>query len=52
MMRHGLFVAGVRATGKSWLGECLAEECGFIHIRAERNGDIDLDRAGVYDEWN
>jgi len=51
-MRHDLFVAGVPATGKSWLGQWLAEKHGYVHIDAERDGGIDFDRAGVHNEWN
>ncbi len=50
--RHDLFVAGVPATGKSWLGRWLAEERGYVHIDAERDGGADLDRAGVHREWD
>lgn len=51
MKRH-LFVAGVPATGKSWLGQWLAETRGYLHIDAEKDGGVDFDRAGVHDEWN
>jgi hypothetical protein len=52
MTRHDLFVAGVPATGKSWLGHWLAEEHGYLHIDAERAGGADFNRAGVHNEWN
>lgn len=52
MTRHGLFIAGVPATGKSWLGQWLAEEHGYVHIDAERMGGTDFDRVGVHHEWN
>lgn len=52
MTRKDLFVAGVPATGKSWLGQWLAEEHGYVHIDAERAGGADLDRAGVHEEWD
>ncbi|SRR6266545_369041 len=51
-MLHNLFLAGVPAVGKSWLGTWLAEQRGYVHIDAERNGGFDFDRAGVHDEWN
>jgi hypothetical protein len=52
MTRHDLFVAGVPATGKSWLGQWLAEEHGYVHIDAERAEGADFDRAGVHNEWD
>lgn len=52
MIRHDLFVAGVPATGKSWLGQWLAEEHGYVHIDAERDGGADFDRARVHYEWD
>jgi len=42
----------VPTVGKSWLGTWLAEQRGYVHIDAERNGGFDFDRAGVHDEWN
>ena len=52
MTRHDLFVAGVPATGKSWLGQWLAEAHGYLHIDAERDGGSDFDQAGVHNEWD
>ncbi|TMA77890.1 MAG: hypothetical protein E6J74_42385, partial [Deltaproteobacteria bacterium] len=52
MTHHEIFVAGVPATGKSWLGQWLAEQHGYVHIDAERAGGADLDRAGVHNEWD
>jgi hypothetical protein len=52
MMSHGLFVAGVPATGKSWLGTWLAERHGYVHIDAEKDEGADFDRAGVHREWD
>jgi hypothetical protein len=49
--RH-LFIAGVPATGKSWLGSWLEQTQGYVHIDAERNGGVDFDRAGIHNEWN
>ena len=49
---RNLFVAGVPATGKSWLGKWLAEKHGFIHIDAEVAGGADFDRMVVRNEWN
>jgi hypothetical protein len=48
-MIPNLFFAGVPATGKSWLGQWLAEERGYLHIDAEKgNGkhftDLNLER--------
>jgi len=50
--RHFLFVAGVPATGKSWLGQWLAENHGYIHIDAERSNGADFDRAGLHSDWD
>lgn len=52
MMSHDLFVAGVPATGKSWLGQWLAKEHGYLHIDADRDRGADFDRAGVHNEWD
>jgi hypothetical protein len=52
MPREHLFIAGVPATGKSWLGQWLAESHGYVHIDAEIDGGADFDRAGVHDEWD
>jgi hypothetical protein len=51
-MTAHLFVAGVPATGKTWLGSWLAENKGYIHIDAEIPKGVDFDRAGVHNEWN
>lgn len=50
-MNEHLFVAGVPATGKSWLGWWLAETYEYVHIDAEKDAGSDFDRAGVRDEW-
>ena len=47
-----LFIAGVPATGKSLLGQWLAENHGYIHIDAERDGGADLDRVGIHNKWD
>lgn len=47
-----LFIAGVPATGKSWLGSWLAEQFGYLHIDAERENGADFDRSGLRPEWN
>jgi len=52
MSDHDLFVAGVPATGESWLGQWLAQEHGYVHIDAERVGGEDFDRAGIHSEWD
>ena len=51
-MNTGLFVAGVPATGKSWLGQWLAANQGYLHIDAEKNGGADFDQAGIHAEWD
>jgi hypothetical protein len=48
---YHLFLAGVPATGKSWLGQWLAEQHGYLHIDAERDRGADFDRAGVHEDW-
>jgi hypothetical protein len=50
--RPNLFVAGVPATGKSWLGKWLVENHGYIHIDAEAADGADFDKVGVRNEWN
>src|SRR5919108_1798579 len=50
-MKPHLFVAGVPATGKTWLGSWLAER-GYIHIDAEKDNGADLDRMALHQEWN
>ncbi len=52
MSSFGLFVAGVPATGKSWLGQWLAENHGYVHIDAERDGGADFDRARIHSDWD
>jgi hypothetical protein len=47
-----LFVAGVPATGKTWLGNWLAETRGYTHIDAERNWDPGLVATGFKAEWD
>jgi hypothetical protein len=50
-MNH-LLIAGVPATGKSWLGRWLSETQGYRHIDAERDGGIDFDRLRVHEVWD
>ncbi len=50
-MAYHLFVAGVPATGKTWLGCWLAER-GYIHIDAEKNQGADFDRVGLHGAWD
>ncbi len=50
-MHRLIFIAGVPATGKTWLGNWLAETHGYVHINAEKDDGIDFDVAGVHDEW-
>src|SRR2546430_4803190 len=50
-MTEHLFVAGVPATGKTWLRCWLAEE-GYIHIDAEKNEGGDFDRVGLHRTWD
>jgi hypothetical protein len=52
MLHHNLFVAGVPATGKSWLGQWLAQKHGYVDVDAERAGGEDFDRAGIHSEWD
>lgn len=52
MTRRNLFIAGVPATGKTWLGQWLAEKHGYTHIDAERDGGADLDSAGAHNAWD
>jgi hypothetical protein len=47
-----LFVGGVPATGKSWLGQWLAERHGYLHIDAERDNGAAFDGLGVHVAWN
>jgi hypothetical protein len=51
-MDTGLFVAGVPATGKSWLAQWLAANQGYLHIDAEKNGGADFEQAGIHKEWD
>jgi hypothetical protein len=46
-----LFLAGVPATGKSWLGSWLAETHGYVHMDAERDGGRDFHTAGIHTQW-
>jgi hypothetical protein len=50
-MHRIIFIAGVPATDKTWLGTWLVEQ-GYLHINAENDDGIDFDLAGVHDEWN
>jgi putative component of membrane protein insertase Oxa1/YidC/SpoIIIJ protein YidD len=52
MTRHQLFIGGVPATGKSRLGQWLAENHGYVHIDAEIDKGVDFDKAGVHSEWD
>jgi cytidylate kinase len=47
-----LFVAGVPATGKTWLGTWLAQKQGYMHIDAEKDDGVDFDDAGIHEEWD
>jgi hypothetical protein len=51
-MPPNLFIAGVPATGKTWLGNWLAETQGYVHIDAEKKQGADLDRVNLHGEWN
>jgi hypothetical protein len=50
MLEH-LFLAGVPATGKSWLGGWMVETHGYVHIDAERDGGRGFDTAGIRPQW-
>ena len=50
MLRH-IFLAGVPATGKTWLGSWLAKR-GYVHIDAERNRGSDFDVAKLHEVWD
>lgn len=51
MLRH-LFISGVPATGKTWLGTWLAEKQGYVHIDAEKDGGSDFDGVGIHSEFD
>jgi len=51
-MQRILFISGVPATGKTWLGEWLVKEQGYIHIDAEKNNGADFDRLNLHREWD
>jgi len=51
-MTSHCFIGGVPATGKSWLGNWLAGEQGYLHIDAEKDNGADFDRAGAHSEWD
>ena len=51
-MSTHLFIAGIPATGKTWLGSWLAETRGYLHIDVERDSGADFDRLGVHAAWN
>jgi hypothetical protein len=51
-MPNHLFISGVPATGKTWLGAWLADEKGYVHIDAEKNGGADFDREGLHGAWD
>src|SRR5215470_187705 len=51
-MANNLFIAGVPATGKSWLGSWLSAEQGYVHIDAERDGGRDFTDAGLHSAWD
>jgi hypothetical protein len=50
-MQKLILVTGVPATGKTWLGNWLAEVHDFVHINLEHDDAIHLDLLGVRDEW-
>ena len=52
MPHRNLFIAGVPATGKSWLGSWLAQEHGYLHIDAEEAGGEDFDSVNIRNEWD
>ena len=52
MSFNNVLIAGVPATGKSWLGKWLAEKHGYVHIDAEVAGGTDFDQVGIHSEWN
>lgn len=45
-----LFITGVPCTGKSWLGNWLATERGWMHIDAEHWSDYESD--GIHGAWD
>lgn len=49
--RH-IFLGGIPATGKSWLGSWLAEQHGYLHVDAERNGGTDFDVGDLHQAWD
>jgi hypothetical protein len=51
-MNKSFFLAGVPATGKTWVGRWLAENHGYVHIDAEKNIGADFDKVGMHEEWN
>lgn len=50
MLPH-IFVAGIPATGKSWLGNWLEDRQGYVHIDAERDGGARFDRINSRAGW-
>jgi hypothetical protein len=51
-MAAHLFIGGVPATGKSWLGNWLAAEQGYLHIDAETDNGAHFNRASAHPEWD
>jgi hypothetical protein len=47
-----LFIGGVPATGKTWLGNWLAAERGYLHIDAEVQNGTDFDKVDAHREWD
>jgi hypothetical protein len=47
-----IFIGGVPATGKTWLGSWLAATRGYLHVDAENDAGHDFDQAGVHREWD
>jgi hypothetical protein len=47
-----LFIAGVPASGKSFFGEWVESNKGFVHIDAEKNNKLDaLQIHAIWDDW-
>jgi hypothetical protein len=51
-MERTLFVSGVPATGKTWLGNWLSGTQGYVHLDVEKEGGADLDRTNLHQEWD
>src|SRR5947208_641927 len=51
-MAEDLFMAGVPATGKTWLGNWLSETQGYVHLDVEKDRGADLDHTNLHQEWD